>query len=242
MDSRLLAILRQDNQQIGLFDPLRIHQEFQGVPQHIYWFRPKHSVLETFVSSRPVLSPDPVTFTIQSQPIMVLDAERPILDHYGAIRRDQLYNSTLVRIPYVVQFWEETDYVPVYTLFPDNSLPWHRTLRSSVHLSSPITRPFQQSFQRSPLRSVTTNSVTSYASSASSASASSQTPILHDLPSLPADVACPITLETLTVSTVYWTPCQHAFSIAILQALELDSRCPLCRRYCSAEDCRRGLL
>lgn len=236
MDSRLLAILRQDNQQIGLFDPLRIHQEFQGVPQHIYWFRPKHSVLESFVSSRPVLSPDPLTFTIQSQPILVLDAERPILNHYGAIRRDQLYNSTLIRIPYVVQFWEDTDFVPVYTLFPDHSLPWHRTLRSSVQVGFPVTRPFQQSFQRSYVVSGTTgymNSVT----------ASSQTPIsLPDLPSLPAEAVCPITLETLTPSTVYWTPCQHAFSIAILQALELDPRCPLCRRYCSADDCRRGLL
>jgi len=221
MESRLLAILRQDNHEIGLFDPLCIHQEFQGTTQQIYWFRSYSNPLSVFVSPRVLLSPDPVSLTIHSSRILVLDAERPILNQWGAIRLDQLYNSTLVRIPYMVQFWEDTDFVPVYTLFPDYSLPWIRTLRSSVQVANPILRPFQRSLYPSLL---------------------SPPRPPADLPPLPTDATCPITFEILTVRTAYWTPCQHVFSIAILQALELNPRCPLCRRHCSTDDCRQASL
>ena len=54
---------------------------------------------------------------------------------------------------------------------------------------------------------------------------------------LSASASCPITFESLTQSTVYWTPCGHAFSIAIAQALENDPRCPLCRAECTFSDC-----
>lgn len=54
---------------------------------------------------------------------------------------------------------------------------------------------------------------------------------------LSASATCPITFESLTSDTVYWTPCGHAFSIAIAQALENDPRCPLCRAECTFSDC-----
>jgi hypothetical protein len=57
--------------------------------------------------------------------------------------------------------------------------------------------------------------------------------------SLPADATCAITFEDLTLETAFFTPCGHAFSIAIAQALENDPRCPLCRTACTFEDCIR---
>jgi hypothetical protein len=231
MESGLLAILRQDNQQIGLFDPLRIHQEIRGHSHQILWLRPKHRAMGTLVSIRPVLTPDPVFFTITVESLPVLDAERPVFNRWGAIELDHVIQSTVTRIPYVVQFWEDSEFVPVYTVFPDYALPWNRTLRSAVSL--PIHRPLEvltvprlrdnprSTLLRDPLRVRPTEPLT-------------------DLPPLPADAICTITLDPLTVETAYWTPCAHAFSISILQALELDPRCPLCRRYCYASDCRKA--
>lgn len=57
--------------------------------------------------------------------------------------------------------------------------------------------------------------------------------------SLPEEATCAITLEELTPQTAFMTPCGHAFSIAIAQALENDPRCPLCRAACTFYDCIR---
>lgn len=59
----------------------------------------------------------------------------------------------------------------------------------------------------------------------------------HPARRLSVTATCPITFETLNPSTAYWTPCGHAFSIAIAQALENDARCPLCRATCTFNDC-----
>ena len=232
MESGLLAILRQDNQQIGLFDPLRIHQEIRGLSHQILWLRPKHRAMGTLVSIRPVLTPDPVFFTIEVESLPVLDAERPVFNRWGAIELDHVIQSTLTRIPYVVQFWEDSEFVPVYTLFPDYALPWNRTLRSAVSL--PTHRPFEAvSVPR--LRDERPTAP------GSTASRPADWPVpLTELPPLPADAICTITLDPLTVDTVYWTPCAHPFSVAILHALELNPRCPLCRRPCYASDCRKA--
>lgn len=215
MNSRLseptVAILSQTSQTIGLFDIVRIVQADDA--HCVTWLKPKRGLFEAWVAPRATLAPDPILYTFTSEHIVCLGSDNLHLTRTGRIQEARLHRASLTRVPYVVQFWEDLDCFPVYTLFPDTFLQWNHTIQSGVYyprVLSPVASP-----QISPV-SVRRRAVPHV---------------------LSADAQCAITLESLTDADAYWTPCGHAFSIALAQALEHDGRCPLCRAPCSFEDC-----
>jgi len=216
MNSRLseptVAILSQTSHTIGLFDIVRIVQAEDS--DLVTWLKPKRGLYEAWVAPRARLSPDPILFTFTNEPILGLGSDALHLNSTGRIQRNYLRPACLTRVPYVVQFWEDLDYMPVYTLFPDNFLQWSRTIQSAVYyprVPSPMGTP-----QVSPVPPPRRRAVRRV---------------------LSVDAQCAITLEPLPLADAYWTPCGHAFSIALAQALEQDARCPLCRAPCSFEEC-----
>lgn len=222
MNSRLseptVAILSQTSHTIGLFDIVRIIQADDS--DCVTWLKPKRGLYEAWVAPRARLSPDPILFTFTNEPILGLGSDALHLSSTGRIQRSYLRPACLTRVPYVVQFWEDLDYVPVYTLFPDTFLQWNRTIQSGVYY--PRIPPLNVSPQRSPASPV-------------SPGVSRRRRAVPRV--LSAGAQCAITLESLTLADAYWTPCGHAFSIALAQALEHDARCPLCRTPCSFEEC-----
>jgi hypothetical protein len=216
MNSRLseptVAILSQTSQTIGLFDIVRIIQADDA--QCVTWLKPKRGLFEAWVAPHATLAPDPILYTFASEHILGLGSDNLHLTHTGRIQESRLHSASLTRVPYIVQFWEDLDCYPVYTLFPDTFLQWSRTIQSAVYsprMRSPLASP-----QISPVAARRRRAVPR---------------------ELSADAQCAITLEPLLLADAYWTPCGHAFSIALVHALERDKRCPLCRAVCSWEEC-----
>lgn len=195
----MLAILAQNGHTIGLFERLRIHQ-YSG---EVHWIRPVRSPYTDWLSPHARLAEEFYSNGPTSSRIHVLGASNLILDGNGNIL-ENIHTSTFTRLPYVVSFWEDGEYTPVYTLYPDTSLLWNRTVNSSItlpwrRLPSIPSRYFRQQNSPQPRRPIETDS------------------------------RCAITLAPLTAESAYWLPCGHAFSDAIFQAAAVDLRCPLCR-------------
>ena len=200
----MLAILAQNGNRIGLFEHLRIHQN-RG---ELNWFRPVRSPLADWIAPRARLAEEMYSQGPRSSQVEILGSTNLILDRNGNVQ-EQTQVGSFSRLPYIVRFWEEGEFFPVFTLFPDNNLLWNRTIVSSIVMpwrwlpniparhfrlqNDPIPR------QRQPRRELEIGS------------------------------RCAITLEPLTSDAAFWLPCGHAFSDAIFHAATTDARCPLCR-------------
>ena len=205
----MIAILAQNGNVIGLFEHLRIHQDIREI--HLFRYT------RNLFANRPmpvarlaeeVYSTGPVSNTITA-----LTSPNIVLNQDGMIQENSTTTCSLIRIPYVASYLELMDIYPVYTLNPDHFLPWNRTMTTSMH-TIPRRVINQRHFRLQNTLVPRTN-----------------------IPRvLAADARCPITLESLTSDIAYWLPCSHVFSDAILQAVDLDPRCPLCRCTVSIED------
>jgi hypothetical protein len=215
-ERRFIGIVARQNTLVGLFEILRILQIVNGRNENIYWIRSSRSPVSDWVRPRAVLTIDPSFYENQSSQIQVIFEENLRINSSGQISRNLISYAFLERVHYTVSFWEQMDSFPVYTLFPDSRLPWSNTIRSPFYISEPLVPAALATVQyasSTPTRRTDTRRRRRLSDSA----------------------VCPITLEPLHSDEVYWTPCDHAFSVALLQALEVDERCPLCRAPCSLE-------
>ena len=194
---------------------LRIHQSVDGAARIITWIKASQNPYSAWVRPEAVLYGDPAFQTIRSESIHLLCADFLRLNATGHIQLNQLLEAHLIRLPYAVSFWEQTDMFPVYTCNPEHTLPWMYTIQSAIRPpriprlyellppappTEPMVRPRTYSFRRV----------------------------------LSASSICPITMEPLTMDDATWTPCGHAFSrAALMTALERDERCPMCRAPCT---------
>lgn len=205
-----ISIMSQQQRIIGLFELIRIQQYIHGSINTVMWIRSVVSPFNDWVRHRASLENDPQFFETQIEHVELLCDDHLRLNTDGHIYQNSVIHALLTRMPYIVSFWEQNDFFPVYTISSDYRLPWARTVYSNYIIPSieiPPTLPFQT-------ESVNTST----------------------LYSIPNDDICPITLEPLCIETTYWTPCGHAFSEAIFRALTLDERCPLCRSACVSDD------
>lgn len=203
----MIAILAQNGNSIALFEHLRINQ----TTQEVHLFRSTHNPLTAWVAPRARLAEELFSNGPVSNTIVTFTAPSLVFDQNGSIDSNLTTNTVLTRIPYVVSLWEQMGLYPVFTLMPDNFLPWNRTLISNLYIPRRTLNINHYRLQNSPAPTLTDK-------------------ILAD------DARCPITLEPLTADIAYWLACGHAFSDAILQAVEIDPRCPLCRRAASISD------
>lgn len=224
MFSRLtIGILAQQSNRIGLFELCRIHDDTQTIT----WIKPRHSPFAMFVRPNAVLYQDPDLLTIVPESIVLLTNDFLRLTREGHVHPNTLSSASLIRLPYLVSFWEQFDFAPVYTLYPDHQLPWERAIVSAI-------RP-PGVFYRVPSRATP--------SSESEIDADTATAVAEPAPmrrTLSADAICPITWEPINMENAAWTPCGHAFlPNALRQALSLDPRCPVCRASCFWANCVR---
>ena len=224
MNSRLplssIAILSQSSNIIGLFDFYRIHQG--GEP--LVWIRP--SSVSGRAQPQMLLYLDTMTGMNVIERIRLFTSSVLRLTPNGDVDSNSITEASLTRISYTVSFFNNSEEYPLYTINPDNMLPWNQTLHTSNTLLH-IQAHRHYRLQNVPM-------TPSYM-------AISSNPLLHlpNRPSRRANDVCPITLDTLTPATTYWTPCGHSFSSAIQRALDEDPRCPLCRTNCYFEECAR---
>lgn len=199
----MLAILAQNGREVGLFEHMRLIQN----DEEIHWFLPVQNPLATLVSPQAQLIQDSLGTLSLSHRIQVLVSPNIVVDRNGLIATQFSYTASFARIPWIVGMWENHESFPLYTMYPEDGLPWITTIRSGVSLpwrvpTPPVYFRLQNlSVDRSALRR-----------------------------SLSANARCPITLGPLSMEDAYWLPCGHAFSDAIFQAAARDARCPLCRR------------
>ena len=125
-----VGILEQQNHCIGLFEILRIQQMRDSNVERIVWIRSVVSPFSNWVIPRAQLISDPFVFGPNSEAIDLLCGDSLRFNENGQIHRHLISLASLTRIPYNVSFWEHTDNYPVYTLYPDNRLPWDFTVRS----------------------------------------------------------------------------------------------------------------
>jgi len=203
----MIAILAQNGNRIALFEHLRIHQ----TPHEVHLFRGARNPLAAWVAPRARLAEELYSNGPVSNTIVTFTAPNLVFNQNGSVDNNLTTNTVLTRIPYVVSLWEQMELYPVFTLMPDNFLPWNRTLISNINIPRRTVNVNHFLLQNGPV------------------------PMLTDR-TLAADAQCSITLEPLTADIAYWLPCGHAFSEAIFQAVNTDPRCPLCRRNASAED------
>ena len=229
LDSRLtLAILSQNNRNIGLFEHVRIDDE-ESI-HSISYFKPHNGPLAQFVRPRAELSYDGEYNSVMSTEHLDVVLQYNIPTGFHEPIPLQIQSVILYRLPFQVKFWEgNTDY-PVYMMNPDYILPWDRTVSTIVHLPNMTTyEPRHYRLQMSPA-----------SSPQYSPQYSPKSPQRSGFPikrTLSTSAVCPITLTALSMASVFWTPCGHAFSSAIEEALRRDPRCPMCRRRCRFNDC-----
>jgi hypothetical protein len=197
LDRRHIGICASQEYTVGLFEVLRIEHRIES----IVWIRAVVSPFRDWIRACAQLTDDlPLVST--DERINLLCGNHFRLDQIGRV------SASLRRIPYTVSFWDPSECFPVYTLFPDNRLPWLHTVRSAYMLPFMVAPPPRLGTVYAPR-------------------------VPRDLA---ADAVCAITLEPLTPADAHWTSCGHAFSSAIFRALETSPRCPLCRAPCSAAD------
>lgn len=203
----IIAILSQNGHTIGLFEHISIFQD----TAEIHLFKSVRSAISEWVRPRAELTRNGL-HTVRSE-IRMIGSESVLVDSHTRVRSDQVYNGWLVQLPYTVSFWEQEDEYRVHTVTPDHFLSYTTTIHSEVvteNLYRQVLQPIQFRLQNNP--------------------------VIPRPRELAEDAVCAITLLPLYKSTAYWLPCGHAFSDAILRALSLDERCPLCRRPTFSED------
>jgi hypothetical protein len=229
----MIAILSQNSRNIGLFEHVRITEDSDvGTwPTSMSLFKPHISSLTQFVRPRASLEYDHSNTGLHTEH---LDA---IVQHDQWETADTIFlNSVMMyKLPFLVSFFESSDTYPVYTLTPDYILPWSSTLTSDVVL--PTLATYQPSHYRlqSNLTLLIPSPQVSPRSQQSPQSPRSPRKTIKRV--LSTTAICPITLGSLTMNETYWTPCGHAFSAAIEEALRRDSRCPMCRNPCEFRHC-----
>jgi hypothetical protein len=228
MNSRLpvssIAILSQSSHTIGLFELFRIHQ---GDAPMITWVRPKRIELEAWIRPQAILGMDYRFISNNSETIQMLTSPILRLATDGTVSPNSVIEANMVRLSYNVSFWEHMDQYPLYTIYPDDTLPWSQTVRTAssfLHIQQQPQRHLR--LQQIPF-------TPSYMAFASSSVHTPAVPVRREL----VDDVCPITLEPLSATTAYWTPCGHPFSAAIQRALSEDPRCPMCRAICYFSEC-----
>ena len=228
-DSRLtIAILSQNNRNIGLFEHVRVSETLGSWQNTISYFQPYNNGLQDFVSPRAELTYDTDHNSIHTEHIGVVVNTEGVLTNES--RPIAIQTATLFRLPFRACFWETHEEYPVYAMNPDYLLPWGTTVTSIAHLPtivSPVVNHYR--LQTSPLSSPRSPQSSPQCSPRRTASTIKRT--------LSTTAVCPITLGALSMATVYWTPCGHAFSSAIEEALRRDPRCPMCRHGCRFKDC-----
>ena len=230
LSGSIIAILSQNSRNIGLFDHVRITEDSDTDPwpTSMSLFKPYTSPLTQFVRPRAALEYD---HSNTGAHIEHVDA---ILQHNHWADADTifLHNVMLYKLPFIVSFWESSDSYPVYTMTPDYILPWSSTLTSDVVL--PTLAIYQPSHYR--LQTIPTLLIPSPQISPRSPQ-SPRSPRKTFRKVLSTSSVCPITLGPLIMNETYWTPCGHAFSSAIEEALRRDPRCPMCRQSCEFRHC-----
>lgn len=211
----VLAILSHASNRIGLFEKVRIHQEMNGEGYYIEWLKPVYGSqirprVQLLHDSLDTMHHDEM-YPIQH--IQVVSTLYLRLNRQGSILPNIIQPSTLGRMPFLIQCSGYDEQYPVYTLHPDEFLPWNHTVMCPLYGTNNILvnarHPRVQNYGRP-----------------------------RAIPrSLSASAICPITRESITMSSAVWTPCRHAFSMALAEALERDPRCPVCRSGCTFEEC-----
>jgi hypothetical protein len=224
MNSRLpIAVLSQSSHTIGLFDLFRIHQTDA---QDVTWIAPKRMAIQEWIRPSALISLDIRIHSNTSESIRLLSAPTLRLAPNGHITPNDIIPATLVRLSYNVSLWEHIDEYPLFSVFPDTSLQWNQTVRT--------TNPFLHIHQLRHYRLQNIPLTPSYM-------AFTTNPIIQTRTCVPprelCDDVCPITLEVLVPGTTYWTPCGHPFSEALERALATDPRCPMCRAHCYFSEC-----
>ena len=226
MQSRLcsIAVLSQSSNIIGLFDIYRIHQG----EQRLVWIRPKRVRLANNIEPHALLSIDPTVEISDAEHIQLFTGSALRINQNGDVDSNSITEALLLRVSYIVSFWEHVEEYPLYTINPDYMLPWNQTL----HTSNTLFHVYQRSQRQFRLQNIPITP--SYIAMTSNLILEMPTsPIQREL----SHDVCPITLDTLTPETAYWTPCGHPFSSALERALSEDPRCPLCRTHCYFSEC-----
>lgn len=227
MNSRLpIAILSQSSHSIGLFDLFRIHQ---GDTQDVTWIAPKRMPIQDWVRPVALISLDIHIHSNSSESIRLFSAPTLRLTSEGNIAPNDIVSASLIRLSYNVSLWEHMDEYPLFSVFPDTTLQWNQTVRTS--------NPFLH-IQQQPVRHYRLQHIPY----TPSYMAFSTNPVLQAAHAVvpPRELCgdlCAITLEPLVLGTTYWTPCGHPFSAALEYALANDPRCPLCRANCYFAEC-----
>ena len=214
-----IAVLAQQTHTIGLFEVLRIQQYVESTVEQILWFRSTRSPLTEWVRPRAALFNDYESTGIRQDQVNLMCGDFLRFNRTGSVQAGQITEATMIKLPYRVNFWEGEQSYVCYTIFPDWRLPWDYTIRCSFRLAR-LEEPI-------PVR-------------LAEAVPTPETRVGPRPRRLSADAMCPITWEPLVEAETYWTPCAHAFSVALLRALVSDPRCPLCRAPCNVEDCFRA--
>jgi hypothetical protein len=223
MNSRLVVgIIAQQSYTIGLFEIFFLVQPDRR--ERVAWIKPYRSPFSEWVRPQAIMEEDPVLPTMIRESVDLLCADFLRMDRAGRISSTVLTPATLLRIPYVVSFWEQTDLFPVFTLYPDHRLPWSYTTRAPI--SVPRAQPRDLVFRPRPLAAAP--------ATAGAVAAPTRTAVVGELEE---DAICPISMEPLVAAEAVWTPCGHAFSCLLAHALERDARCPLCRAPCEFSEC-----
>jgi hypothetical protein len=238
LSGSLIAILSQNSRNIGLFEHVRITEDSDTDPWPMVMslFKPYTSPLTQFVSPRVAVEYDHYT---TGPHVEHLDA---IVQHNNWESADTVFlnNVMIHRLPFLASFWESSEAYPVYTMTPDYILPWNLTLTSSVVLPTfAVQQHSHYRLQTTPVLLIPSPQV-SPESVPSPHSPRSPRRTFRKI--LSTSSVCPITLGPLIMNETYWTPCGHAFSSAIEEALQRDPRCPMCRQPCEFRHCGKPTI
>ena len=225
-DSRLtIAVLSQNNRTIGLFEHIRVTTMNGSFMNNISYFKPSNNPIQQFVGARVVIEYDMDNNEVHTEHIgvAIYNINELIVNEPMPIA---IQTATLFRLPFQASFWETEEHYPVYTMNPDYLLPWGSTLVCMTQM------PAFTTYQHRHYRLQTTP-----VSSPPPSPQASPRRVGTMKRTLSSTAVCPITLGSLTMGSVFWTPCGHAFSSAIEEALRRDPRCPMCRSGCRFKDC-----
>jgi len=230
LPTNMVAILSQTSLTIGLFEYYRIVQSVGSV---ITWIKPTQNPLSAWVRPRTLVTPAYYGTDI-SETLNIFCDPTIRLNTIGEFDTSYIHTAVLHKLSYNVSFYENDREYPLFTVTPDDFLPWNFTF----HTSNTIRHIQQQPMRHYRLQNIPLTPT--YMAFLTSTANIVDPSIVHPRPVLKDDDICPISLELLTKETVYWTPCNHGFSLAIKRALEEDPRCPLCRAICYFSECEKS--
>ena len=237
MGSRLIpttiAVLSQTTYTIGLFDVYEITPETE---ERVVWIRAR--IYTDGVQPQALLSLDNNAYYTQQASVRVFTNTQLTLLPSGHIDPQHLFEAMFIRLPYNVTLYTLGNRYPLFSVSPDTLLPWSTTQTAGSRILFLNNIEYRHSgLQSNPSMPIVPGNF--YTPLFSPSSEETRVPVAPVPPtrSLSSMDACPITLETLTTATAYWTPCGHVFSGAIERALKGDPRCPLCRAPCLFSEC-----